>query len=212
MVNHAIKHIDMLANNLSLDEDDGSVERNVTVIGMYKLIVSETMLDELERDHGDKKINVRGLHHGLIRVLKRDFQDIHAGNAEPFHTQYGYTRVKIDHDDNKTGLFYAHPNLLGSQWYDWAYVHFQITSSNGNEQSAYYPSLILGFHNVEKEVQAVVQCAVNPVEWSTIQTNLIVKFQLSDHFDESYVRVPISSIIHPLCVIKDYGGNSCTYM
>jgi hypothetical protein len=109
-------------------------------------------------------------------------------------------------------LFYAHPNLLGLQWYDWAYVHFQITLSNGNEQFAYYPSLILGFINVEKEVQAVVQCAVNPVEWSTIQTNLIVKFQLSDHFDELYVIVPTSSIIHPLCVIKDYGGNSCTYM
>ena len=39
-----------------------------------------------------------------------------------------------------------------------------------------------------------------------------VKTVLGPNDDESYVTVPISALVHPLCVFPDYGGNGYSYI
>jgi hypothetical protein len=49
----------------------------------------------------------------------------------------------------------------------------------------------------------VIQCLVNPIQWATIQQNIIVEIQLGRIFNVSFVTMPIKSIVHPLCVFPD---------
>jgi hypothetical protein len=84
-------------------------------------------------------------------------------------------------------------------------VHFL---ESGEE--AYYPSLILGFMEASDGVEAVIQCAVRPMKWSTVEKNMFVEFTLGVT-SESFVRVPLSSFVFTLCIIKDYGGEKNKY-
>ncbi len=75
----------------------------------------------------------------------------------------------------------------------------------------HYPSKILGFFSIEGKREAVIQCSVKPLLWSTVERNLFVKMKLGADFNDSFVMVPIEAVVHPLCVIPDYGGNSKIY-
>ena len=77
-------------------------------------------------------------------------------------------------------------------------------------EEAYYPSLILGFVEASDGVEAVIQCSVCPMKWSTVEKNMFVEFTLGVN-SESLVRVPLSSFVFTLCVIKDYGGEKNKY-
>ena len=35
--------------------------------------------------------------------------------------------------------FSAHPNYHGGQWYDWAFVYFEVDDENGKSTAQYYP-------------------------------------------------------------------------
>ncbi len=59
---------------------------------------------------------------------------------------------------------------------------------------------------MEGEVEAVVQCSVDSLEWLRVEEEFIVHFCLCSDFERSYVTVPISVLTHPLCVVvPDYG-------
>ncbi len=96
-------------------------------------------------------------------------------------------------------------------WYDWAYVHFEETGANGNSVECFYPSKILGFVTFENKPFAVVQCTERPLRWSSVEKNFLYKVVLGTNDDISTVTVPLSSLVHPLCVIPDYGGDATSY-
>ena len=123
--------------------------------------------------------------------------------ASIFEEQHGNT---INEDSRSlSGNVLDIDDYRVSPWYDWAYVHFL---ERGEEN--YYPSLILGFIEVGGNVEALVQCSTRPLKWSTVESNMFVAITLGNK-SESFVRVPLSSLVFTLCVIQDYGGQRNKY-
>ena len=118
----------------------------------------------------------------------------------------GYTRARCIEEDGDQVIFYAHPCYRGSEWYDWAYVHFVE-----NNEEVHYPSKILGFVQTSDGVEAFIQCAVWPLNWLHLREKMFVPLNLSDK-PESFVTVPLTSFVYTLCVIKDYGGGKNNYI
>jgi hypothetical protein len=81
-------------------------------------------------------------------------------------------------------------------------------NNQGEEIENHYPSKILGFLDIEREREAVIQCSIKPLVWSVVERNFIVKLKLGMDFNISFVRVPIEALVHPLCVIPDSSGYS----
>ena len=123
----------------------------------------------------------------------------------------GFTKATITSTSEECTQFYAHPCFQGHQWYDWALVHFQEVNNQGEEIENHYPSKILGFLDIEGKHEAVIQCSVNPLVWSVVERNFIVKLKLGMDFNISFVTVPIEALVHPLCVIPDSGGDRDIY-
>ena len=96
-------------------------------------------------------------------------------------------------------------------WYDWAYVHFEEIGANGNSVECFYPSKILGFVRFENKTFAVVQCTERPLRWSSVEKNFLYKVVLGTNDNISTVTVPLSSLVHLLRVIPDYGGDAKSY-
>ncbi len=71
----------------------------------------------------------------------------------------------------------------------------------------YYPSKILGFITISKTTEAVIQFSEQPLIWSDLENKFFVKTIIGTDLDVSYVTVPISALVHPLCVIPDDGGD-----
>ena len=68
---------------------------------------------------------------------------------------------------------------------------------------AYYPSKILGFIKMSESIEAVIQCSEKPLIWSHVENNFCVKIKIGTDMEISYVTVPITALVHPLCVIPD---------
>jgi hypothetical protein len=95
---------------------------------------------------------------------------------------------------------------------NWAYIHFEELNSSGEAIETYYPSKILGFVTIHRITEAVIQCSEKPLFWSDLEEKLIPKTIIGTHIYVSYVTVPISLLVHPLCVIPDYGGHSISFI
>jgi hypothetical protein len=108
--------------------------------------------------------------------------------------------------------FYAHPYFQGRKWYDWAYVHFAEITASGVSVETYYPSKILGFIKMSGSPEAVIQCSEKPLIWYDVENNFFVKTIIGTDMDVSYVTVPITALVHPLCVIPDDGGDLTSYI
>ena len=96
-------------------------------------------------------------------------------------------------------------------WYDWAYVHFEEVIK-GVVVESLYPAKKNGFIKFEDRTEAVIQCTEKPLRWSRVKKNFLVKVSLGTNDAISTVTVPILSLVHPLCVIPDYGGNGTSYI
>jgi hypothetical protein len=124
----------------------------------------------------------------------------------------GYTRITTRSRDGCKILLYAHPSFLGNEWYDWVYVHFEEINAYGDAVENFYPARFLGFITVNNVTEAVIHCAEKPLNWSEIEENFIVKTKLGSKVEVSAVSVPISSLVHPLCPLPDYGSDSLSYI
>lgn len=147
------------------------------------------------------------LHEDLISYYERHGETICRNAKSVRMTITGYTRARIiDAEGNQT-IFYAHPSYRGSPWYDWAYVHFVE-----KDEEVYYPSKILGFvEGGDNGIDAIVQCSQRSLKWESVEKRMFVPFELGVK-SESFVTVPLSSFVYPLCVIKDYGGEKNRYL
>ena len=97
-------------------------------------------------------------------------------------------------------------------WYDWACVHFEETITNGEIVERFYPAKILGFVKFDERTEAVIQCTNKPLRWSRVKKQFVVKVILGTDDAVSVVTVPLSSFVHPLCVLPDYGGHGTSYL
>jgi hypothetical protein len=76
----------------------------------------------------------------------------------------------------------------------------------------YYPSKILGFIKMSGTPEAIIQCSEKPLLWTDVQNIFLVKTLIGTDMDISYVTVPITALVHPLCVIPDTGGDQTSYI
>ena len=124
----------------------------------------------------------------------------------------GYTIVVTTTNDGNRFLFYAHPCFQGRSWYDWAYVHFDELNATGESIESYYPAKILGFITMNNSTEAVVQCSQKQLNWTELCDKFVVKTIIGTDIERSFVSVPISALVHPLCVFPDYGGDRKSYL
>ncbi len=64
---------------------------------------------------------------------------------------------------------------------------------------------------IDGHQEVIIQCCLEPLEWSNVQANFLVGITLGNDIDISFVTVPIDSLVHPLCVIPDSGGEPSRY-
>ena len=161
---------------------------------------------------------LHNLHPDLLRIIYRECSEYQQENGcDGDITVIGYTEMKTMCDDLPC-TFHASPNLQGRPWYDWAYVQYDIDSDEDNcsvegDTSTYFPSMVLGFIQLPgKDKQVVICTSTQPMPWKRLRKDFICPTTLSDNFHSSYVLAPLSSIVHPLLVFKDYGNvNARTY-
>lgn len=192
--------------------------------GQYVLHITELMKEKIAR--GDSiypqwKTNVKGmktnnykfrLHPKLLSAIINKMQDIEAGQTERSVCVKGYTRLIITSKDGTQVIYHANPHIMGKMWYDWVYVHFEEKDTVGHTVENYYPSKILGFVKFGEITEAVIHCTEKPLRWSTVEKKFLVKVNLGKDTAISIVTVPMSSFVHPLCVIPDYGGECTSYI
>ena len=142
----------------------------------------------------------------LVQMLLRKARTVAIGKQV-----IGYTKLVIKTLSGHTTSFYGHPCFLGKEWYDWALVHFEEEHQSGGSQEHYYPSKVIGFIEIDGQKEAIIQSSLEPLEWSNVQTKILVGITLGNDFDISFVTVPIDSLVHPLCVIPDIGGEPSRY-
>ncbi len=90
-------------------------------------------------------------------------------------------------------------------------VHFEEMNPFGGNIETFYPSQLLDFITINGTREAVIQCLLNPLSWEDIQQKFVVDIENGQHFDASFVFVPIELIVHPLCIIPDNGDNLNKY-
>jgi hypothetical protein len=83
-------------------------------------------------------------------------------------TVIGFTKATIISTSGEHTQFYAHSCFQRHQLYDWAIVHFQEVNNQGEQIKNHCPSKILGFFSIEGKCEAVIQCSVQPLLWSTV--------------------------------------------
>jgi len=202
------------------DDDDLSVR----LCGKYMLNVTVEVLNKMKANHdihitwiSDNKQRKRlsktfCLDKDLVRVLVKKVTHIGETTLSSSCQIIGYTRAIITSDDQTKTILYAHPCLLGKKWYDWVYVHSRESTLIGIENNSYYPAKILGFLTINGSTEAAIWCSEKPLKWTDVEQNFFCKITLGKRFAVSVVTVPLSALVHPLCVIPDYGGDRNAYI
>ncbi len=120
---------------------------------------------------------------------------------------HGHTSMCITFDDGKKCIFHANPNLHGRPWYDWALVEY-LMEEDEDATTQYYPSKILGFVTVDGTKKAAVQSAVEPMTWEHLENSFFVRGKLDMNFEVSFILIPVTAIVLPLCVVPNFGGST----
>jgi hypothetical protein len=195
-------------------------EVSVEFSGKCLLVVTNKTIDSMRNDDDiyvtwnkdKKKVKKDSVtycpHRELVRVILRKLEGMNMNDFSQGYLIEGYTRVTTKTHDGTKLIFYAHPNFQGKKWYDWAYVHFEGLNSSREAIETYYPSKILGFVTIHEITEAVIQRSEKPLFWSDLEEKFILKTIIGTNINVSYVTVPISLLVHPLCVIPDYGGHN----
>jgi len=124
----------------------------------------------------------------------------------------GYTQMIMENHDSRV-CYYAHPSFKGHEWYDWTYLHYSEWDVDDTPVDKYYPSQLLGFISVDDGPTEIAACtSLTSVAWETIEDNLFKRFKLSEDFNNNCVICSVCAVVHPLCVIPDFGGNKNAYM
>ena len=70
----------------------------------------------------------------------------------------------------------------------------------------------MGFIQEGTEINVIIQCAIEPLQWSKLEEEFIVKLRLNTKVRQEEL-VPMSSLVHPICVVPNFGlENNDEYM
>ena len=192
--------------------------------GQYQIMVMQEVLDEWEtspncvveltasrrrkRDKTSMQLNV-----DLIRLIAREVKRVGMGRMPLGGIKVvGYTQMIMENHDSRVS-YYAHPSFKGHEWYDWTYLHYSEDDVDDTPVDRYYPSQLLGFISVnDGPTEIVARTSSTSVAWETIEKNFFERFELSDDFSNNYVVCSVCAMVHPLCVIPDFGGGENAYM
>jgi hypothetical protein len=209
------------ATNDDVNNDD---DIKFDLSGKYSLRITESLAEKAGRGediypqwktnlHCDKNNNYKFcLHPRLVTAIKNKVNDMDITDVNKVHHIEGYTRLTTISQDGNRVIYHANPHIQGRMWYDWAYVHFEEVIANGDTMDRFYPAKVLGFIKFEERTEAVFQSTEKPSRWSRVKKNFLVKVSLGTNDAISTVTVPLSSLVHPLCVISDYGDNGTSYI
>ena len=181
--------------------EEGKRPSQYELMGKYTVEILPNTSIRLRCAKRNKEVEKAGLDETLVSVMKR----LAAGGAGT--KIVGYTRAIVYDNDGEPSKYNAHPMYHGAEWYDWAYVMYDMPNSDGTSMLEFYPSKIIGFIRQENEVKAVVQCSKRPIPWSSLEEKFICSFDLC-----SEQIVPMSSLTDPLCVVNDYGADADKYL
>ncbi len=211
---------DHVGTNQSIDGDDAV---SVELCGKYSLVVTNDVIKLMMNDNDiyvawnldKKKVKKNKKHYcidkDLVRVIMKEMRQKCITEFGEGYKIKGYAQATASTQDGNRVIFYRHPYFQGRMWYDWAYVHFEEINSSGDAVENYYPSKILGFITISGTTEAVIQCSEKSLTWSDLENKFFVKTIIGTDMDVSYITVPISALVHPLCVIPDYGGRQMSY-
>jgi hypothetical protein len=192
--------------------------------GNYSLRITECVIEKAGRGehiYPRWKTNLNGvknnnykfrLHPRLVTAILNRVNDMDLTDVTNVYNIEGYTRLTTISQDGDRVIYHANPHIQGRMWYDWAYVHFEEEVANGDTVEIFYPAKVLGFIKFEEKTEAVIQCTEKQLRWSRVKKNFLEKVILGTNDAISTVTVPLSSLVHPLCVIPDYGGNGTSYI
>ena len=209
---------------LQNEMEDKNNDLSIYFCGKYSLVVTNGILQRM-RDgdriyvkwHSDYKGDRENNHNYCLNKLLVEFilHKLNEMDSSEFDNGYrleGYTRITTRSGDGSKILLYAHPSFQGNEWYDWVFVHFEEINTSGDAVEKYYPAKILGFVTVNNITEAVIHCAEKNLNWSDVEKNFIVRTKLGSRDEVSIVSVPISSLVHPLCALPDYGSDGLSYI
>jgi hypothetical protein len=124
----------------------------------------------------------------------------------------GYTACKFLLD-GRSEIFRAISSFMDDgHWYDWCLVEWEESGLYST-----FPGRILGFFNLDHSgscenlmecIHVVVESSCTPVSMDDLSESFIKKFKMptDDKLGDYTYLVPLSTISHPLCVFKNYGG------
>jgi hypothetical protein len=210
-VNAASKYIDIrLTSEKMRDENNEVVNMTINastrVSGQYRVFVYPD--GNIEVKCKNEEVVDRGLDERLLHKLQAiSFDDVGDDESNTPTIFRGYTWASVVTPDGEIINYNAHPFLLGKPWYDWSYVYYEVEGADGTSYPQFYPSKILGFVEMDKELNAVILCSVESVPWSEIEENFVVRFSLCADEGEEQI-VPLSALSHPICVVPDYGAET----
>jgi hypothetical protein len=219
VTNHALKSISSSENLMKVwlntdqqrtltDGEDVSVELKCK----YTLQITNLVLQLMTKKR-KKNNRLYCIDNELVKVLLHEMMKkniLTLGLGEEISIE-GYTRATIITKHENRVIFYAHPHFQGRKWYDWAYVHFEEITASGVSVEAYYSSKILSFIKISGSTEAVIQCSEKPLIWSDVEKHFMVKIKIGTDIKISYVTIPITALVHQLCVIPN-GGDLTSYI
>jgi hypothetical protein len=167
--------------NTDLDTTEPKVDIAIEMSGKYVFKVTPELIKMMEEESKvildwsyDVKI-LKGscekcnLNKDLVKVLHRRL----CSSIGTFVT--GFTKATITLTSGERTQCYAHPCFQGHQWCDWALLHFQEMNNQGEQIENHYPSKIRGFFSIEGECEAVIQCSIKPLLWSTVERTFLLR-------------------------------------
>jgi hypothetical protein len=203
---HGVQHHS--CDTPTLDEGNHNDEIQFLLSGKYSVQITKRLTEKASRGediypqwktnlHGVKNNNYKfRLHPRLISCIVNSvntIEDISASSdADACYRVVGFTRLTTTSQDGNQVVYHANPYLQGRMWYDWAYVHFEETTTNGNILERFYPAKILGFVTIENTTEAIIHCTEKPLDWSRVQKEFVVNVNLGKDYP----------FVHPLCVIS----------
>jgi hypothetical protein len=129
------------------------------------------------------------------------------------YSVWGYTACRLLLDGRQE-IFRAISSYMDDgHWYDWCLIFWV---DDGVENT--FPACILGFFYMDHSgssaesidsVHVVIESSHNVVSMDALSQSFVKKFKMptSSKLADSTYLIPISTIAHPLCVFKNYGGS-----
>lgn len=196
-------------NNLEYDVVQCDIISYPIMEGIYKLTLDINGTDFSIRKSANNKLSVKFVE-AMVRFISK-----YEGPSTITIT--GYTVCKLDLD-GRPEIFRAVSNYGDDgEWYDWCLIEWE-------DHEETYPGHILGFfeyyapgiHSTNYRgtlVFAVVQSSesTSPMSMNRMSKDFISKFQMPEDLDEFTYCIPIDSIVNPLCVFKNFGGQNREY-